>query len=408
MLTRILYFLRGYVEVIVRSHFIERFINICIHRNIYLWDIHRTDSQRADMKMSIRSFKKIRPIAKKTHSRVHISGKYGMPVLMRKYKRRYFFAGGLAAAVCFIFIMSQFIWSIEVVGNKNVPEERILQVLGELGLKKGRFAKGFDARDLKNNALMQLDGLNWLWVDIRGSKAIVSVSEKKKAPEIIDSKTPCDIVAAKSGVIKSYIAKEGQSNIELGQTVMEGELLISGVMKSERTVPRYTHASGEVYARTWYEQSGVYPLSKQIRTPTGKASKRNSLRLFGININFFVNSGNPYANCDIIKENHDFVLFGRYMGISWDSITYREVDVSYEPLDAQQVVQNVRAELEEKILPEVSEGAVYVTGDIGYSAVDEENIRVSLVAEYIEQIGTEKKIETILSPDMGDETKKAE
>lgn len=46
MLTRILCFLRGYVQVIVKSHFIERFINICIRRDIYLWDIRAGAARR--------------------------------------------------------------------------------------------------------------------------------------------------------------------------------------------------------------------------------------------------------------------------------------------------------------------------------------------------------------------------
>lgn len=58
---------------------------------------------------------------------------------------------------------------------------------------------------------------------------------------------------------------------------MEGELLISGVVTSdlvpELTPPRYTHAVGEVYARTWYEQSAQYPLTKEIRTPTRQKNK---------------------------------------------------------------------------------------------------------------------------------------
>lgn len=405
MLIRILYFLRGYVEVIVKSHFIERFINICIRRNIYLWDIRHKNANTANMKMSIKSFRRIRPIAKKTHSRVHIVCKYGMPVLFHKYKRRYFFMGGLTLALCFIIIMSQFIWSIEVVGNESVSDAEILQVLGELGLKRGRPAGGFDARDLKNNALMKLDGLNWLWVDIRGSRAIVSVSEKKKAPEMLDDKTPCDIIASKPGVVKSFITKEGQSNIEVGQTVMEGELLISGVVKSERAAPRYTHAVGEVYARTWYEQSGVYPLSKQIRSPTGNISTKNTLRLFGININFFINSGNPYTSCDIIETNHDLVLFGMYTGISWKTVTYSEIDISYEPLSAEQVMQNARGELEDSIAALISEGAVYASSDINYVSVDENNIKVTLTAEYTEQIGVAKQIETILTPDVPDTDK---
>ena len=68
-----------YVCVLVKSRFIERFINICIGRNIYLWDIRYKNECEANMKMSMSSFHKVRSIAKKTHSSVRIQKKKGLP-----------------------------------------------------------------------------------------------------------------------------------------------------------------------------------------------------------------------------------------------------------------------------------------------------------------------------------------
>lgn len=168
-------------------------------------------------------------------------------MVLHRYKKRYFFFAGLALAVCFVLVMSQFVWSIEVVGNETVSTAEILQVLDGLGLHKGTFRGSVDARDLKNNALLQLDQLSWLWVDIKGSRATVSVSEKRAAPEILDQSSPCDIVASKAGVIKNFNATAGKSAVEVGQTVLEGQLLISGVVTSdlmpESTPARYTHAA---------------------------------------------------------------------------------------------------------------------------------------------------------------------
>ena len=400
MLTRILCFLRGYVQVIVKSHFIERFINICIRRDIYLWDIRRRSASEADMKMSMRSFHKLRPIAKKTRSRVYIERKYGLPMVLHRYKKRYFFVGGLIAAVCFVIVMSQFVWSIEVVGNEVVSTQEILQVLDGLGVHKGAFRGSIDARDLKNNALLELDQLSWIWVDIKGSRAIVSVNEKKAAPQILDKDTPCDIVAAKSGVIKSFNAKAGKSAVEVGQTVMEGELLISGVVTSdlvpELTPPRYTHAVGEVYARTWYEQSAQYPLTKEIRTPTGKKTNRHSLLAFGGALPFYWNANSPYETCDTVETTHDLVLFGHYTGLSWKTRTYTEVTLSYEPLTPQQVLELAGPQLEAELVEQAGEGAVVAARDIRYKSVDETNILVTLTMEFTEQIGVQKQIDTIL------------
>ncbi len=395
MLIKILCFLRGYVEIIVKSRFIERFINICTKRNIYLWDIKHKNASEADMKMSIRAFRKIRPVAKKTHSHVHIKSKHGLPVFLHRYKKRYFFLYGTLVAACFVFVMSQFVWSIEIVGNETVSSEKILAVLEEIGFKKGSYKHGFDARDLKNNALVRLDELSWIWVDIKGSRAIVSVNEKRAAPEMLNSDEACDIVASKPGVIKSIVAKQGQTAAKIGQTVMEGELLISGVVTSERIAPRYLHADGEVYARTWYEASDTYPLHEEIRTPTGNSANKNTLRLFGMDINFFINPASPYESSNTSETSHDWVIFGRYTGISWKSVTYTEVNITYNPITAEQAMELAAPGLEAKILPDVGEGAVFAARDIRYTPVDNENIKITLTMEYTEQIGIKKPIENV-------------
>lgn len=400
MLIKVLCFLRGYVEVAVKSHFIERFINICSRRNIYLWDIRRTGLSEASVKMSMRSLHKLRPIAKKTHSHIHIKRKYGLPMLLHRYKKRYFFFGGLLLALCFVTIMPQFIWSVEVVGNENVSAQEILQVLSELGVHKGAYRGSIDARDLKNNALLKLDSLSWLWVDIKGSRAIVSVNEKKAAPKMLDKDTPCDIIASKAGVIKNFNAKAGKSVIDVGQTVMEGEMLISGVVTSdlvpELTPPRYTHAVGEVYARTWYEQSEQYPLYKQIRTPTGKKTHKHTLIAYGAGLPFYFCENAPYESYDTTVTTHDLVLFGAYTGLSWKTYTYTEVTLSNEPITPQQALDIAKPQLESQIISRAGENAETVASDIHYTDIDENNILVTLTMEFTEQIGIQRQIDTVL------------
>ena len=135
-------FLRGYVQVIVKSHFIERFINICIRRDHL--SLGHPAAQRvgeADMKMSMRSFQKLRPIAKKTLARVHKENTDCQWFCTGI--KRYFFVGGLIAAVSLSLMMSQFVWSIEVVGNEVVSTQEILQVWNGLGVHRGRLPRRY-------------------------------------------------------------------------------------------------------------------------------------------------------------------------------------------------------------------------------------------------------------------------
>ena len=62
----------GYVNIKVESYFLERFINLAIKSNIFLWDIKKRSRNTATMKVSVRGFFHIRKAARKTRVKVKI------------------------------------------------------------------------------------------------------------------------------------------------------------------------------------------------------------------------------------------------------------------------------------------------------------------------------------------------
>jgi len=70
--------------------------------------------------------------------------------------------------------------------------------------------------------ILDIDGLSYVNVLVRGTKVKVEVAEGVKRPSIIPLNVPCDIVAKKDGVIKSVIVKIGQAQVKEGDTVKKG------------------------------------------------------------------------------------------------------------------------------------------------------------------------------------------
>ena len=76
MLFRIIYmFFAGYVSIIVEGFFIERFLNICRNKKIYLQELHRENSTYIKAKILKSDFREIANIAKKTRSEERRVGK---------------------------------------------------------------------------------------------------------------------------------------------------------------------------------------------------------------------------------------------------------------------------------------------------------------------------------------------
>ena len=178
-LRKILDFFGGYVIISLKGFYIERFINICIRRGIKVWQIKRPEKNRAVVCMKISGFRQIRPVARKTYTTLHIIKKCGLPILLYKYRKRYVLFAGTAVILIFMFVMSQFVWIIDVKCAENIPKETIIQAAKEAGVYEGaRKSQLKDIQKIRDIILNRVNDIAWAWVYIEGSKATIEIREK--------------------------------------------------------------------------------------------------------------------------------------------------------------------------------------------------------------------------------------
>ncbi len=271
-LIRLWHYLKGYVIIIVSGIFVERFVNICTRRDILLWDMERLDPNTIRMKISIAGFKKARTAARKSRCHVRITAKKGLPYLLGKYKKRRGFVFGLIFFVILIYLMTSIIWKIEIAGNSDVETQTIINQINDMGIYRGAAKRFVDPKRVADTLMLKNNELSWVGVEIKGTSLFISVKERIEPPALIPEDTPCDIVARRDGIILSIQAKDGLTMVKEGDTVIEGQLLISGNMESIH--PEFgtmqVHAMGEVTARTWYELKREVPAKRIIRRRTGQ------------------------------------------------------------------------------------------------------------------------------------------
>lgn len=75
-------FVRGSVEISVSGEQLERFLNLCRARGIHLENIRHTGEKKLTAVLAIADFKKLAPIHSKTHVRIHILEKRGLPFFL--------------------------------------------------------------------------------------------------------------------------------------------------------------------------------------------------------------------------------------------------------------------------------------------------------------------------------------
>ena len=81
-------YILGYIRITVEGYFIERFINLCLKKGILLWNNKRKKSTLLEVNVSIKDFREVVEIAKKSQCKVKIKQKKGLPFLFHKYRKR--------------------------------------------------------------------------------------------------------------------------------------------------------------------------------------------------------------------------------------------------------------------------------------------------------------------------------
>lgn len=215
----LLYYIFGYVNISVEGYFIERFINICISKNVLLWNLKRKRSSFLYANIGMRDFKKIKEIAKITKCRIKIQSKKGLPFLLNKYKKRKIFAISLLLILLLIFGTSNFVWNIEITGNNMISSSEIIENLNENGLKIGMLKQKVNTKEIINNIRLKRNDIAWLGINIQGTNVIVSIVEADKKPEIIDENEYCNIITKKDGIITKINVQNGTALVKEGDIV---------------------------------------------------------------------------------------------------------------------------------------------------------------------------------------------
>lgn len=256
MLYKIWNYIRGYVIINVEGYFLEKFINICLHRHITMWNVEKISNRQMLLFMYVSDFFKLRPVVKKSKCRVTILKRCGFPFFIRRYKGRKAFALGAGVFVLLLFLMTSFIWKVEIVGNSDIDSGVIVERLVSLGARPGALKSSIDTKKIADELILGVKELAWVSVDVRGTKIKVQVAERQIPPVIVKKNEPCDIYASKDGIIKSMVVKAGMKAVTEGTTVKSGQLLVTGTVpnKNEKEPSKLVHAIAEIKARTWYEK----------------------------------------------------------------------------------------------------------------------------------------------------------
>lgn len=383
-------FLTGFVNISVEGFFVERFINSCFSNDIFLWDLKREKSTYLTLKISVRDFKKIRKIARKTKCKVKIESKKGIPIIINKYRKRKVFAIAMVIIAIFIFMSTRFIWNIDVIGNKSISNNEIINILKHNGIDIGTRKGKLELEKVINKIRLERDDISWIGIDIKGTNLIVKINESDKAPEVIDKTEVCNIVADRSGVISSIVVHNGTARVQVGDRVEKGDLLVEGIMEGKYTGLREVHAQADIMANIYHEKEEKDTLLQQIETKTGKEQKNIEIKINKFKINFNKRLSN-FEKYDTIVTTKKVKFFSNYyLPIEISKITYLETKNENIEYTVEELVQKIKEKLQKQLDEELNlENKDNVEEQLQVE-VQGETVNVKLIYIIQERIGTKE------------------
>lgn len=394
---RLTQLLTGIVQAEVRGAQPTRFLNACTDVGLQFKKAEPVDDFSIRLTLRRKDVQRAGDLAVRSQCSLAILQERGAPLLLHRVKKRYLLLAGMLLVCLSLFWSFLHVWELEVVGNTRASTAEIMTALEKAGVGIGSFWPSFSNEQIKTRVLQEVPELSWIAVNVSGSRAVASVRERVEAPELYDEKVKTEIIAEKAGIVTQVQALQGSATVKAGQTVLLGEVLVSGEMQSsfEKAPVRSVHAKAQVYARTWYTLTACAPLEYAVKEYTGREKTGIALEIGKQRINFLNvadNSGNPDIKYDKLSKDYKLAIEGVFatpLALTLEkrqAYTLRTVEA-----DAAQLNAGLEAQLMQRLQRAIGEDGGIKSQD--YSASRQDGmLYVTLRAECVEDIAAERRL----------------
>ena len=373
MIRSFIRWIRGYVKLCVQGYSPERFLNLCCYHQLFIWGLEPTGNGY-EMYMSVSDFRKLKPLVRKTHTKVVLAGRYGFPFFLARYRRRKLFFAGLFICAALLWTYSLFIWDIHFEGNERYPDTTLAEFLKSEGIAPAMLRSRVDCPGIVKAIRKEYNDIVWVSASIDGTRLKIQIKENEdtfpeegetysergefpenegSSPDEDDSavsnsedEKPVDLIAASDGVITEIVTRSGAPQVHVGDTVKKGDILVLGrvevVNDSQEVVGyQYHRSDADVFADTQMEYTDTLSLTYQEKVYDGKKKYQPFIRLSDWTV--FVGSvKNKYEHSEVFTEETRLRLGENfYLPFSYGLRTaksYSFVEKTYTEEEARQLL----------------------------------------------------------------------
>lgn len=299
------------VRCLVTGEETLRFVNLCRNNGIELRHLVRRENA-IQMEIDAENFKKLRPLVRKTHVKIHILNRHGPAFFFYRHKRRWWFLLGMTVFAGMIYILSLFVWQIDIDGNSKYTDALILQALSQMNVRTGCRKSEIDLPKIEEELRIMYNEITWVSASITGTKLQIELREgdlkisgssgggktgnvKRVENRENNSKTqngesetdlPANLVADEDAIITNLVVRRGTVAVRYGDEVKKGDVLIEGkvyIYNEDETLKKvdYLTAEGDVFGKYQELYEKHYQRKHEVRSYTGKNYRELGVAIVG-------------------------------------------------------------------------------------------------------------------------------
>lgn len=299
------------VRCLVTGEETLRFVNLCRNNGIELRHLVRRENA-IQMEIDAKNFKKLRPLVRKTHVKIHILNRHGPAFFFYRHKRRWWFLLGMTVFAGMIYILSLFVWQIDIDGNRKYTDALILQALAQMDVKTGCRKSEIDLPEIEEELRIMYNEITWVSASIAGTKLQIELregdlkisgssgggktgnvkrvenQENSKKTQNGESETdlPANLVADEDAIITNLVVRRGTVAVRYGDEVKKGDVLIEGkvyIYNEDETLKKvdYLTAEGDVFGKYQELYEKHYQRKHEVRSYTGKNYRELGVAIVG-------------------------------------------------------------------------------------------------------------------------------
>lgn len=211
-----------------------RFFSVCVSMDAMLYDIDLQiqEDYEKDYFLYVKNsdLDILKDASLKTGVNFEIIKEMGIiSILKKNYKRKIFFIS-IAVAVIFLYVMTLFIWQIQISGCETRTEAEIIDVINKTGVYYGILRDKCDCEAIEEAIRNEFEDVLWVSAAIDGTGLFIQIKENTYLNDkMAITDDVADFSSDADGTIVSIVTREGVALVSAGDEVKEGDILISGV-----------------------------------------------------------------------------------------------------------------------------------------------------------------------------------